>query len=461
VTEKLIGSFAIAVIFSDHDGKIFGARRGSPLAVGVGDGEMFLVSDPNAIVKHTRKVVFLEDDEVVEIGKEDFYIERSDRSIVTRNTTEIPYGTDAIELSGYKTYMEKEIHEQPESLLNGFRGRLLMDEASVRLEEMEISDSALRQIKDIKIIACGTSWHAGLLGKYLIEEMSRIPVEVDYAAEFRYRNPVIPDDCLVIAISQSGETADTLAAVREARIRGATVCSICNVVGSSLARESDHVIYLHAGPEIGVASTKAFTNQVLVLTLLAIKLGRMKNLGRHKALQLLGMIKSLPSLVERSLGQDNNIREIADEVYRQPNFLFTGRRYQFPVALEGALKLKEISYIHAEGLQAAELKHGPIALVDEEMPVVVIGTECDILDKVKSNIEEIKARRGRIIAVTTEGCSELDGLYEWKIEVPQIPEPLAPILTVIPLQLLAYHVARLRGCDVDKPRNLAKSVTVE
>ena len=461
VMGRLVGALALGVLFADRPGELYGARRSSPLAIGVGDGEMFLASDPSAIVAHTRKVMYLGDDEVARVTAADAHVVHVDRGRVDREAQVLPFDAAALDKGGFESFMLKEIHEQPESLRNACRGRLLFEDATTRLDGMELTESELRRFKSIKILGCGTSWHAALLGKYVFEELARIPTEVDYAAEFRYRNPIVPPDCLTLAVSQSGETADTLAALREAKSRGATVAGICNVVGSSIARECGRGIYLHAGPEVGVASTKAFSSQVLVLTLLAIRLGRMRDLGRQEALQALGMIQSLPALAKRALQQNDAARAIAEEVHQQPNFLFTGRRYQFPVALEGALKLKEISYAHAEGLQAAELKHGPIALIDENMPTVVLATESDILDKVKSNVQEIRARHGRILAVVTEGCRELDGLCDWRIEVPQTPEYLTPILTVIPLQLLAHHVASLRGCNVDKPRNLAKSVTVE
>jgi len=459
--ERLVGAFALAIVTADSPCELFGARRGSPLVVGLGEEEMFLASDPSAIVAHTRQVVYLDDDELVWLTTEDIHTEHTERGIVEHIAQEIPYDAAALELGEHEAFMHKEIFEQPESLRNGFRGRLLPEDATTRLDGLRLTDAELREIESVKILGCGTSWHAALLGKYLFEELCRIPTEVDYAAEFRYRNPIVPDNCLVLAISQSGETADTLAGVREAKMRGATVAGICNVVGSSIARECGRGVYLHAGPEIGVASTKAFTSQVLVLLLLAIRLGRLRELGREEALTILRAIEELPAFVERALARDDEIRSIAEQTCECPNFLFIGRRYEFPVALEGALKLKEISYVHAEGMQAAELKHGPIALVDENMPTVVLAPETDVFDKTKSNVQEIRARHGRILAVVTEGCRELDELSDWKVEVPAGPECLNPIVTVIPLQLLAYHVARLRGCDVDKPRNLAKSVTVE
>ena len=461
VMARLVGAMAIGVVFADHPHEIYGARRGSPMAIGVGEGEMFLTSDPRAIVAHTRKVIHLNDDEIVRITAGDVHIEHTESGAVQRDSEDIPFEACDLDKGEFETFMLKEIHEQPESLHNAFRGRLIFDDATTRLDGLALTTSELRQIRSIKILGCGTSWHAALLGKYLLEELARIPTEVDYAAEFRYRNPIVPSDCLVIAISQSGETADTLAAVREAKQRGAAVAGICNVVGSSIARECGRGIYLHSGPEIGVASTKAFTSQVLALTLLAVHLGRMRDLSSHEGLEILAAVQSLPALARRALAEDETVRAIAREVYQRPNFLFVGRRYQFPVALEGALKLKEISYIHAEGLQAAELKHGPIALVDDNMPTVVLAAQSGIIEKLKSNVEEIRARHGRILAVVTEGCTALDGLYDWKIQVPHTLESLAPILTVIPLQLLAHHVATLRSCNVDKPRNLAKSVTVE
>ena len=357
--------------------------------------------------------------------------------------------------------MLKEIFEQPESLRNAFRGRLDYKRATAKLGGLELTDSELLAVRGIKLVACGTSWHAAIIGKYLFEELSSIPAEVEYASEFRYRDPVIPKDTLVIAISQSGETADTLAAIKEAKKKGAKVLGICNVVGSSMARECGRGVYLHAGPEIGVASTKAFTSQLLVLTLLAVLIGRIRGMSRRDGLMALNAIEALPSQVNRILKRAGRVEEIANLTWKYNNFLYVGRGYQYPVALEGALKLKEISYVHAEGIQAAELKHGPIALIDENMPTVVLAPESYILDKVKSNVAEIKARKGRIISVVTEANREMDELSDFKFSVPPAPHFLTPILSVVPLQLLAYYIAVLRGCDVDKPRNLAKSVTVE
>jgi glucosamine--fructose-6-phosphate aminotransferase (isomerizing) len=457
----LVGAFAIAAVFSDRPGEIFGARRGSPLVVGVGHGEMFLASDPGAIVSYTKQVVYLDDDDYIHLKADDYTVHSLHSGPVEHEVKTISFDAAAIELSGYESFMLKEIHEQVESVRNAFRGRLLKDSASCRLDGLAMSDDELRAISRVMIVSCGTSWHAALVGKYLIEEHARIPVAVDYAAEFRYRNPIVLPGTLVLAISQSGETADTLAAVREAKMKGGITAGIVNAVGSSIARECGRGIYLHAGPEIGVASTKAFTSQLVALALLSIKLGRLHDLSIGDSLRMMEAIESLPSLVAKAIEGSAKVARIAEELKDRPNFLFIGRRYQYPVALEGALKLKELSYLHAEGLQAAELKHGPIALIDENMPTVVLATESDILEKVKSNVQEIKARKGRILAVVTEGSRELDDLADWKLEVPSTLECLTPVVSIIPLQLLAYHIAKLRGCNLDKPRNLAKSVTVE
>ena len=461
VMRRLRGAFAIAVLFADRPGEIFAARCGSPLAIGAGEGEMFVASVPSAIAPHTRMVAHLEELEIAALTARDYRIEHLERGSVVRVCREMASDEEALDLGGCDSFMLKEIREQPQSLRSAFRDRLDLDEATTRLPDLAMTDSELSRFRRIKILGCGTSWHAALIGKYLFEDLCRIPTEADYAAEFRYRNPIVAPDTLVLAISQSGETADTLAAAREAAARGCSVAAICNSPGSTLARECGRVIFLRAGPEIGVASTKAFTSQVVALALLAIRIGRLGALSRQESMRLLSMIESLPALAQRVLQQDGMIQALAGEIAACSNALFVGRRYQFPVALEGALKLKEVSYIHAEGMQAAELKHGPIALIDENMPTVVLATETDILDKVKSNIQEIRARKGRILAVVTEGCRELDGLYDWRIDVPQVTECLEPAISVIPLQLLACHVARARGCNIDKPRNLAKSVTVE
>lgn len=458
---RLVGTFGLAVISSYEPGKLYGVRRGSPLIIGVGNKEMFLSSDVNALVRYTRKVIYLEDDEIVSLTSDSFSISSLKEPQLGKEIHTIPFGVMALEKEGYSHYMLKEICEQPESLHNAFRGRLDYKKATTKLGGLDFTPSDPQRIENVKLLGCGTSYHAALIGKYLLEDLAGIPAEVDYASEFRYRNPILQKNTLVIALSQSGETADTLAAVREAEKRGATVLGLCNVVGSSIARECGRGIYLHAGPEIGVASTKAFTSQVLVLALLSIFLGRARGLSRKKGLLSLNAIEALPSQVEKILKRADILKEIAEVTYHYKNFLYIGRGYQFPVALEGALKLKEISYIHAEGMPAAELKHGPIALIDKNMPTVVLATESLILDKVKSNIAEIKARKGSILSIITEANHEMDELSDFTFSVPSVPESLAPIISVVPLQLLAYYIAILRGCDVDKPRNLAKSVTVE
>jgi len=458
---ELVGTFGLAVICRHEPEVLYGARRGSPLIVGIGEKEMFLSSDVNALVGHTRQVIYLDDDEIVTLTPHSFEITGLEKEKLKKKVYTIPFDAACLEKGGYPHFMLKEIFEQPESLHNAFRGRLDYERTTARLGGLELTYSELISIRGIKLLGCGTSWHAALIGKHLFEELARIPCEVDYASEFRYRDPIIPKDTLVIVISQSGETADTLAAVIEAKKRGAKVLGICNVVGSSIARECGRGIYLHAGPEIGVASTKAFTSQLLVLTLLSILLGRIKGLPRREGLIALNAIEALPSQVSRILKKADKIEEIANLTYKYTNFLYVGRGYQFPIALEGALKLKEISYVHAEGIQAAELKHGPIALIDENMPTVVLAPESHILDKVKSNVAEIKARQGKIISIVTEGNHEMDRLSDFKFAIPPAPHFLTPILSVVPLQLLAYYIALQRGCDVDKPRNLAKSVTVE
>ena len=458
---RLVGTFGLAIICSREPGVVYGARRGSPLVVGIGEKEMFLSSDVNALVVHTRKVVYVDDDEIVRVTPTSFEISSLEKEKVEKKIFTVSFSKASLEKGGFPHFMLKEIFEQPESLRNAFRGRLDYKRATAKLGGLELTDSELLAVRGIKLVACGTSWHAAIIGKYLFEELSSIPAEVEYASEFRYRDPVIPKDTLVIAISQSGETADTLAAIKEAKKKGAKVLGICNVVGSSMARECGRGVYLHAGPEIGVASTKAFTSQLLVLTLLAVLIGRIRGMSRRDGLMALNAIEALPSQVNRILKRAGRVEEIANLTWKYNNFLYVGRGYQYPVALEGALKLKEISYVHAEGIQAAELKHGPIALIDENMPTVVLAPESYILDKVKSNVAEIKARKGRIISVVTEANREMDELSDFKFSVPPAPHFLTPILSVVPLQLLSYYIAVLRGCDVDKPRNLAKSVTVE
>ena len=458
----LVGAFGLGIICSDEQNTLYGARRGSPLIIGVGEKEMLLSSDVNALVGYTRKVIYLDEDEVVKLTPTSYEISGLKEDIREKEIRTIPFDATSLEKGGFPHFMLKEIFEQPESLYNAFRGRLDYKRATAKLGGLELTESEMLSIRDIKLLGCGTSWHAALVGKYLFEGLARIPTEVDYSSEFRYRDPIIPPDTLVIAISQSGETADTLAAVREAKAKGAKVLGICNVVGSSIARECGRGVYLHAGPEIGVASTKAFTSQLVVLSLLALLFARIRGkMSRREGLVALNAIEALPCLAKRVLKRAEEIEEIAHLFYEYPNFLYIGRGCQFPVALEGALKLKEISYVHAEGVHAAELKHGPIALIDENMPTVVLATESYILDKVKSNVAEIKARKGRIISVVTEANHEMDELSDFKFSVPPTLYFLTPVLSVIPLQLLAYHIAVLRGCNVDKPRNLAKSVTVE
>jgi glucosamine--fructose-6-phosphate aminotransferase (isomerizing) len=455
------GTYGIAVVSLDNPDRIVAARLGSPLVIGNGEGENFVASDVAAILRHTNQVVYLEDRELAEITRDGFRISKIDKTVVSPKVQDISWSLDMIEKSGYEHFMLKEIMEQPTTLRNAMRGRLNFEEGTVRLNGLNLQYKELCQIKRILLTACGTSWHAGLIGEYLIEEQARIPVEVEYASEFRYRNPIIDRDTVLFVISQSGETADTLAALREARRKGATCLGICNVVGSSIARETDGGVYIHAGPEIGVASTKAFTSQIMVLSLITILLGRMRHMSMERGSQLIKAIQMVPEQVSSLLEKNDNIRKIAEKYYQHNNFLYLGRGLNFPVALEGALKLKEISYIHAEGYPAAEMKHGPIALIDENMPVVVIAPRDAVYEKVLSNIQEIKARRGNVIAVATEGDTEIKSLVNDVIYIPQAMDFVLPLLSIIPLQLLAYHIAVLRGCDVDQPRNLAKSVTVE
>lgn len=459
---KLIGAFGLAILSTDEPNVLYGARRGSPLIVGIGSQEMFLSSDVNALIPYTRKVIYLDEDEVVKLTPTSFEISSSEEEKMHKEIYTVPFDVTLLEKGGFPHFMLKEIFEQPNSLHNAFRGRLDYERATSKLGGLELTQSEILSIRNIKLLGCGTSWHAALVGKCLFEELARIPAEVDYSSEFRYRDPILSSDTLVIALSQSGETADTLAAAREAKERKAQVLGICNVVGSSIARECGRGVYLHAGPEIGVASTKAFTSQLVVLTLVAILFARTRGvMSRREGLIALNAIEALPCLAKRVLKKAEQIEKVADLFYRYSNFLYIGRGYQFPIALEGALKLKEISYVHAEGIPAAELKHGPIALIDENMPTVVLATESHILEKVKSNVAEIKARKGKIISIVTEANQEMDDLSDFKFSVSPTPYFLAPILSVIPLQMLAYHIANLRGCDVDKPRNLAKSVTVE
>lgn len=460
--QYVIGTYGLAVVSTDDPEKVVVARSGSPIVIGVGKGETFIGSDTAAIVKYTREVHYLEDDQIAVItldGSRTFDGELK-TEIKTRRHT-ITYDLQQIEKGGYDHFMLKEIHEQPRTIRDAMRGRLLPEEGSVRLGGIEDVFEEIETAEQIYLTACGTSWHAALIGEYLIEEFARTPVEVEYASEFRYRNPILSPKTVVIAISQSGETADTLAAIRTAKENNALCLGICNVVGSTIARETAAGIYIHAGPEIGVASTKAFTSQVTVLTLLTILLGQSKDVKKVRRARMIQELSTIPSKAEQILQSTEHIREIAKKYSGQRNFLYLGRGYNYPVALEGALKLKEISYIHAEGYPAAEMKHGPIALIDENMPVVFIATKDKTYDKILSNMEEVRARGGRIIALATEGDTEIGNLADHVISIPETEHFLIPILASIPLQLLAYYIAVERGCNVDQPRNLAKSVTVE
>ncbi|MGA9116494.1 MAG: glutamine--fructose-6-phosphate transaminase (isomerizing) [Bacteroidota bacterium] len=455
------GAYGLVVISRREPDRIVAARKGSPMILGVGEGENLVASDAAALVEHTRRVVYLDDGEIADITAEGYRIITIADVAAPKEIHEISMELAQIERAGYEHFMLKEIHEQPETIRNALRGRLLVDDGDVKLGGLAEVKDRLLEARRIIITACGTSWHAALVGEYMLEAIARIPVEVEYASEFRYRNPVLGGEDVVLLISQSGETADTLAALREAKRRGAAVLGIVNVVGSSIARESDGGVYIHAGPEIGVASTKAFTSQLSVLALLSLMLARGRGMPREEALVLTKELAAIPSKVERILSREDEIRRVALEFRESRNFLYLGRGANFPVALEGALKLKEISYIHAEGYPAAEMKHGPIALIDRDMPVVFIVPRDAIYDKVISNLQEVRARRGRIIAIANEDDSEIGPMAEFVIPVPRTYGFFGPILNVIPLQLLAYHMAVARGTDVDQPRNLAKSVTVE
>jgi glucosamine--fructose-6-phosphate aminotransferase (isomerizing) len=462
---KLVeGTYGIAVVCTDEPYKIVGARNGSPLIVGIGEGEMFLASDVNAIMPYTKNVVYIEDREIIVIQAEkDDQLKTYDLNYerVSKSVSVIDWDVDAISKGKYETFMLKEIFEQPDSVSTALRGRVVLSEGSVKLGGLNMTEVQVRQINKIIITACGTSWHAGIIGKYLIERFAEIPVEIDYASEFRYRNPIIQEGNVVVVISQSGETADTLEALREAKRKGAKIIGITNVIGSTIARESDGGIYLHAGPEIGVASTKAFTNQVVSLALLAIYIARLKNMPLYEGEKLLKELISIPDKIAEVLNHAEAIKEIAVKYAKVSNFLYLGRGFNYPAALEGALKLKEISYVHAEGYPAAEMKHGPIALIDENMPVVFIAPKDQLYEKIVSNIREVHARNGKIIAVTNGDAANINEFIEDYILVPQTIEEFSPIINVVPLQLLAYYIAREKGLDVDKPRNLAKSVTVE
>jgi len=461
---NVVGAYAIVVLDKNNPDKLIAARKGSPLVIGVGQekGEYFLASDATPIVEYTKDVVYLKDSEIAIIEKGELHIKTIHN--VPKNTyiEKLELNLEQIEKGGFPHFMIKEINEQPKSVFDSIRGRINLKDVSVEMRSLQDYSDKLKSIKRLIMIGCGTSWHAGLVGRYLFEEIARLPVEVEYASEFRYRNPIIYPDDLVIAISQSGETADTLAAMEITKEKGATVFGLCNVVGSSIPRASHAGSYTHAGPEIGVASTKSFTAQVSVLTLMALAVAQIRgNITKERASALLSELENIPKLIEKTLKTNDEIYKISQEYKNVSNCLFLGRGINFPVALEGALKLKEISYIHAEGYPAAEMKHGPIALIDENMPVIVVAPQDNIYEKVISNICEIKARKGKIIAIVSEGDIKIKELADHVIEVPQVDEMLSPLVTTIPLQLLAYHIAVLRGCNVDQPRNLAKSVTVE
>lgn len=459
---EVVGTYGIAVIARDDPTVLVGARRGSPLIVGVGEGEHFVASDAAAIVSHTQRVIYLQDLDVVTLWPDRFRVQRLDASAARYQISQLEFQPEAVEKGDFPHFMLKEIFEQPRTLENAVRGRIDPEEATARFGGLNMTNAELRAMDRIVICACGTSWHAGLVGEYLFEELAHLPVEVEYASEFRYRNPPIDKNTLVLVITQSGETADTLAGLRESKRRGHKVLALCNVVGSTIAREADGGIYLHAGPEIGVASTKAFTSQVSVLTLFALLMGRIRMLALRRGLDVIKALEALPAQMEAVLARNETIRAIALEFKEAEDFFFLGRQYNFPVALEGALKLKEISYIHAEGYPAAEMKHGPIAMIDEKTPTVFVIPAGSMFEKTLSNLEEIRARKGPIIAVTTEDKADaLRSKANHVLALPATLEPLFPLLAVLPLQLLAYHIAVARGCDVDKPRNLAKSVTVE
>ncbi|HLT41192.1 MAG TPA: glutamine--fructose-6-phosphate transaminase (isomerizing) [Sphingobacteriaceae bacterium] len=459
---QVAGAYAIVIVDKDFPDQLIAARKGSPLVIGVGEDEYIIGSDATPIIEHTKNIIYLKDNEIVTIDKSGLQIRTTDNELRHPVIEELELQLEALEKAGYDHFMLKEIYEQPKSVRDCIRGRIKPNEGIIALGGLSNHKELLKNANRIIIIACGTSWHAGLVGEYLIENYARIPVEVEYASEFRYRNPVINKNDIVIAISQSGETADTLAALELAKEHGAIILGVCNVVGSSITRMTDAGVYTHAGPEIGVASTKAFTAQVTVLTLIALYIAQLKNsIEDEKLLSLLKELDAVPDLIEKCLQTEEAARGIAEELKDKHSCLFLGRGLSFPVALEGALKLKEISYIHAAGYPAGEMKHGPIALIDEEMPVVVIATKDSTYEKAVSNIQEVKARKGIIIAVVTEGDKAVKDLADFVMEIPESNEIFSPLLATIPLQLLSYHTALMRGCDVDQPRNLAKSVTVE
>lgn len=459
---EVTGAYAIVLMDEDQPEQLIAARKGSPLVIGVGTEEYFIASDATPIIEYTKNVIYLNDNEVALVKRDELLIKRLDNVVQTPYIQALELKLEMLEKGGYEHFMLKEIFEQSRSIRDCMRGRIYPNEGIVQLGGIKEYADKLKNIDRIIIVACGTSWHAGLVAEYLIEEYARIPVEVEYASEFRYRNPIITEKDIVIAISQSGETADTMAAIEMAKERGATIFGVCNVVGSSIPRLTHAGVYTHAGPEIGVASTKAFTAQVTVLTLMAFYMAQQKGtITKSKLVELLTELDSIPDKIQKALESNDLIKEIAAKFKDSRNCLFLGRGSGFPVALEGALKLKEISYIHAEGYPAAEMKHGPIALIDEEMPVVVIATKNSSYEKVISNIQEVKARKGIVLAIVTEGDTEVRKMADYCIEIPDSSEAFLPLLATIPLQLLSYHIALLRGCNVDQPRNLAKSVTVE
>ncbi len=460
--QEVNGAYAIVIMDKEHPDRLIAARKGSPMVIGVGAGEYFIASDATPIIEYTKTVIYLKDGEIALITKDDLLVKQLDNVVQTPLIQELQLKLEMLEKGGFDHFMLKEIYEQPRSIKDCMRGRIYPEEGKVQLGGIKEFAEKLKNIDRIIIVACGTSWHAGLVGEYLIEEYARIPVEVEYASEFRYRNPIITEKDVVIAISQSGETADTMAAIEMAKERGATIFGICNVAGASIPRLTHAGVYTHAGPEIGVASTKAFTAQVTVLTLMAFYMAQQKGtITTSKLIELLTELDNIPEKIQVALESNNLIKEVAEKIKDSTNCLFLGRGSGFPVALEGALKLKEISYIHAEGYPAAEMKHGPIALIDEEMPVVFIATQNSSYEKVISNIQEVKARKGKVIAIVTQGDTEVKKMADYCIEIPDANEAFLPLIATIPLQLLSYHIAVMRGCNVDQPRNLAKSVTVE
>ena len=460
--KEVVGAYGIAVIDKNNPDKLVAAKNGSPIVIGIGEGEYFVTSDVAAVIEHTKNVVYLDDNEMVTITVNGYTTKTIDDVPTSKKVEKVLWSIDMIKKDGYDHFMMKEIYDQPGSIFNAMRGRFEDGGKNLaRLGGLTGYEDVLKRVDRIVIIACGTSWHSGLIGEYMIEEFLRIPVEVEYASEFRYRNPIINKNTLVIAISQSGETADTLAGLKLAKEMGGTVLGVCNVVGSSIARESDFGIYLHAGPEIGVASTKAFTSQITVLYLLALYMAQLRNIANVFDNDFVSSLKAIPDQVKKILEKEKEIIALAELYKSSENFLYLGRGYNYPVALEGALKLKEISYIHAEGMPAAEMKHGPIALITKDMPVVFIALQDSAYHKISGNIQEVEARGGKVIAIGTEGDTSLKGKVDHIFYIPDTHEMLTPLLSVIPLQLLAYHIAVMRGCDVDMPRNLAKSVTVE